>query len=204
MLVNGTTKRQRIHSILRMSQGFKRLATFWDLYIPWNRRWCSNSAVWKCRGHHQEQNVVAPTPDFVPTHSAYQTYLKRQPFDSQLTFVQWLRMYNETAAKPSKYRSGDTLVGVQTYSYFNPVFFYQFLAMHFPHSAEGELHHEREEQLPTSIKFFVKATELMPEIWNSHEEVKSWMAAEAHKSYLTTFATSYQPSTISSTCGRYE
>lgn len=110
------------------------------------------------------KRVVAPTPDFVPTHSAYQKYLKQQPFDSQLTFAQWLRMYNKTAAKPSKYRSGDTLVGVQMYSYFNPVFFYQFLAMHFPHSAEGELHHEREEQLPTSIKFFVKATELMPEI----------------------------------------
>ncbi|KAJ7359037.1 hypothetical protein OS493_019944 [Desmophyllum pertusum] len=85
------------------------------------------------------------------THKSYQKYLKRDKADAELTFLQWLRAFNDTAAKPTKYRSGETLVGVKSLSVFNPVYFYQYLAMNYAYIDEAVLHHQKENELPQSV-----------------------------------------------------
>lgn len=69
------------------------------------------------------KRVTAPTPQNVDNHMSYQKYLKRSNSDRDMCFLEWLRLYNDGPAKPTKYRAGETLVGVKMLSFFNPVFF---------------------------------------------------------------------------------
>ncbi|KAJ7359029.1 hypothetical protein OS493_019936 [Desmophyllum pertusum] len=92
--------------------------------------------AWTCS---RTKRVTPPTPDSASTHSSYQKYLKRRQDENQLSFLEWLRAYNDSPTKPTRYRSGETLVGVKLLSMFNPLFFYQFLIMHHPHTCEHDL-----------------------------------------------------------------
>lgn len=56
--------------------------------------------------------------------------------------------------------------------------------MHYPHSAEADLHHPEENSLPPAIRYFAKAAELPPEIWTSSTAVHNYLAAEAHKAHF--------------------
>ena len=69
-------------------------------------------------------------------------------------------------------------------SIFNPVFFYQFLAMHHPHSAQADFHHPLEDSLPVAIKYFVRAVKLAPHTWESRAAVRDLLSAEAHKAHF--------------------
>ena len=135
------------------------------------------------------KSFVAPTPEKTKTNTTYQKYLKRPDEEAETTFLQWLREYNESQRKPKKYTSGTTLVGVQQFSVFNPVFFFQHLLMNHPHTSEEQIHHSEEQQLPASVKYFRKATELLPELWMSQDAINSYFAAESHKShYINTIS----------------
>lgn len=135
------------------------------------------------------KRFVAPTPEKTKTNTTYQKYLKRPDEEAETTFLQWLREYNESQRKPKKYTSGTTLVGVQQFSVFNPVFFFQHLLMNHPHTSEEQIHHSEEQQLPASVKYFRKATELLPELWMSQDAINSYFATESHKShYINTIS----------------
>lgn len=130
------------------------------------------------------KRIIAPTPQAAETHKSYQKYLKRDKADAELTFLQWLRAFNDTAAKPTKYRSGETLVGVKSLSVFNPVYFYQYLAMNYAYIDEAVLHHQKENELPQSVKFFARADQLDGKTWDSKEAVQNHLAPEAHKTHF--------------------
>lgn len=137
--------------------------------------------AWTCS---RTKRVTPPTPDSASTHSSYQKYLKRRQDENQLSFLEWLRAYNDSPTKPTRYRSGETLVGVKLLSMFNPLFFYQFLIMHHPHTCEHDLYHPDEDSLPAAVRYFVKAAELAPLIWNSQQGLRNYLAAEAHKAHF--------------------
>lgn len=137
--------------------------------------------AWTCS---RTKCVTSPTPDSASTHSSYQKYLKRRQDENQLSFLEWLRAYNDSPTKPTRYHSGETLVGVKLLSMFNPLFFYQFLIMHHPHTCEHDLHHPDEDSLPAAVRYFVKAAELAPLIWNSQQGLRNYLAAEPHKAHF--------------------
>lgn len=100
-----------------------------------------------------------------------------------MSLLQWLRAHDHGKTRPKRYSHGQTLVGVKYLSIFNPLFFYQYIAMNYPHAEEAVLHHQHELDLPLPIRYFVKALELCPEVWNTEEGVRAYLNAEAHKAH---------------------
>ena len=60
-------------------------------------------------------------PDNAANCKTYQKYLQRSEEDENLTFLQWLRIYDDSPAQPKRYSSGSTLVGVKYLSVTNDV-----------------------------------------------------------------------------------
>lgn len=115
-----------------------------------------------------------PFTALMPTqsdHKVHGKYLRCSPEDEDLTFLEWLRRYDHDKNPPKAYKDGSTLVGVKTFSVFNPLYFYQLLVMNFPHRTIDELHDQREEKLPEPIKHFVHAKEKLPQILGSRDTV---------------------------------
>lgn len=128
------------------------------------------------------KTVTAPRPGNPPA-AAYSKYLARSNEDRQLNFLQWLRLYDHEKARPKPYKAGSTLVAVKFLSIFNAEFFYQFLVMNYAHTDETNLRHDRENDLPAPIRYYVQAVRLVPELWSSVESIREYLAAEAHKAH---------------------
>lgn len=124
---------------------------------------------------------TAPVPS-QSDHKVHAKYMRRPPQDEDLTFLEWLRIYDHEKNPPKAYKDGSTLVGLKTFSVFNPVYFYQILLMHLAHRTADELHDAREGRLPDPIKHFVHAKEKLPHIWGSRETIIAYMSSESHKS----------------------
>ena len=55
------------------------------------------------------------------------------------------------------------MAGVKNVSVFNPVYFYQYLTMHYPHRSPNELRHPEPDSMPKTIQFFSQEVALLPE-----------------------------------------
>lgn len=127
---------------------------------------------------------VVPMPEEDDGHTVYRKYPRRPAPDTGLSFLQWLRVYNENAATPKWYKTGTSLVALKTVSMFNHVFFYQHLIMHWPHTDSADLHHPRQAALPKAIRYFVQAQQLLTHIWGSDEGVRNHLQPEGHKQHF--------------------
>ena len=77
--------------------------------------------------------------------------------------LSWLRTHNTTSNKPKAYEGDRYLAGVKNISVFNPVYFYQYLTMHYPHRFPNELRHPEPDSMPKTIQFFSQEVALLPE-----------------------------------------
>jgi hypothetical protein len=89
----------------------------------------------------------------------YLKYLRRPTKYSKLSFLQWLRLVDES--KGREYKDGSTLFGVKMVSALKDLFFFQHLVLNYPHTAVEELFHRDHEQLPLPIRDFAAAFTLM-------------------------------------------
>ena len=124
--------------------------------------------------------VTAPVPEQAPSKS-YEKYLKRSVEDETLCYLEWLRIYDDSKSPPKAYKGGLTLVAVKHLSPFNPLYFYQLLAMHYAHRTQEQLLHPRDNTLPQPIKYFVVAQDKLPHILRSRDVLSTYLSAEAHK-----------------------
>ena len=136
--------------------------------------WSSSRTKW----------FVVPTPEEEEGHVVYRKYLRRPAADATLSFLEWLRVYNENPATPKRYKSCTSLVALKTVSIFNHVFFYQHVLMHWPHTDSADLHHPRQASLPKGIRFFVQAQQLLPQILGSDDGVRNHLRPEGHKAHF--------------------
>ena len=126
------------------------------------------------------KKVTCPNPESIFTMAVHQKYLSRKPQDERLSFIEWLRQYDDSG---KRYRSGETLVGVKSRSVMSDVFFYQDLVMNLPHREVTQLLHPEHERLPHAIRHFVAAWCLRPELWQHLDRVEEHFNLEGHKSY---------------------
>ena len=103
-------------------------------------------------------------PDNTADCKSYQKYLQRPGDDEELTFVECLRIYDDTPATAKRYTSGNTLVGVKYLSVMNDVYFFQYLLMNYSHRNLSELEHPDSWQMPSHLVDFAAAQLLLPKL----------------------------------------
>ena len=109
---------------------------------------------------------------------SHEKYCKRPNEESELSFLQWLRLYDQ---KGKPYKSGTTLVGVKLRSPFKDDYYYQDLLMNFPHRDIENLKHERHDDLPVAIKHFAAAVSLRPEVWTNESAIRDHFSLMGNK-----------------------
>ena len=103
-------------------------------------------------------------PDNTADCKSYQKYLQRPGDDEELTFVEWLRIYDDTPATAKRYTSGNTLVGVKYLSVVNDVYFFQYLLMNYSHRNLSQLEHPDSRQMPSQLVHFAAAQLPLPKL----------------------------------------
>jgi len=85
--------------------------------------------------------LVVPTPDMIKSNKEHAKYLRRPERQKDLNFDECLRLHNTTGHNPKLYTTGGTLAGIQCFSVFNPVSFFQQLVCYWPHQNTDDLFH---------------------------------------------------------------
>lgn len=104
-----------------------------------------------------------PFPGQTDGNKVYKMYLERLASEDNQCLLEWLRSHRTSGAKPKPYHENKVLVGVKFVSVFNPLYFYQYLTIHYPHRRPNELRHPEEDSMPASIQFFSQAAALLPD-----------------------------------------
>lgn len=119
------------------------------------------------------------TIENLANNATYMKYLRRSSTYSELSFLEWLRRFDEK--KGVEHKSGSTLVGVKLVSMFKDFFFFQHMALNYPHSATEQLFHSDHQRLPDSLKFFAAAYTLMNDFWSDSTNIRSYLQNQGHK-----------------------
>ncbi len=78
-------------------------------------------------------------------------------------------------------------MAIKYVSVFNPVYFYQHLAVNHPHRSAEQLHHREEESMPVNVKYFAQAVRLQPYEWSNAQQILEHFKYEGHcEHYLQT------------------
>ena len=77
------------------------------------------------------KKITVPIADGIHGRS-HEKYCARTREDENLSYLQWLRLYNDTPATPKLYSSGNTL-GCKTRNPYGDDFYYQYLLMNKNH-----------------------------------------------------------------------
>ena len=92
-----------------------------------------------------------PFPGQTDGHKVYSMYLQRPAAEEDQPLLQWLRSHQTYGDKAKSCDVDKVLVGVKFVSTFNPLYFYQYLMMHYPHRQPSQLRHPEEDSMPPSI-----------------------------------------------------
>lgn len=129
------------------------------------------------------KKITCPDPQGVATMSSHQKYKQRKPDIEHLSFLEWLRLFDDSARSTKPYKSGETLVGIKMKSPTNGIYFFQDLLLHYPHRSESQLYHPDHERMPQQIRHFAAAWLLRPEVWQNLDAVEGLFKLEGHKTY---------------------
>ena len=75
-------------------------------------------------------------------------------------------------------------MGIQCFSIFKPVYFFQHLVCYWPHQRNEDLYHPRRDALPPPVEYFAQAVEKLPEILTSEETIRDLFQTEGHKRHF--------------------
>ena len=116
-----------------------------------------------------------------------------------MSLLQWLHSFDETAAIPTRYAARKVvLVGVKHVSFFNPVYFFQYLFRNFPHRDLPSISPPEDTNLPEQILYFNKAAALLLEKFTNAAVFcgAGEIGTEGHKQYFLDTLESYITSLI--------
>ena len=102
------------------------------------------------------KKLTVPIRDSVQPES-HKANCKRPDTEEALSFLEWLRPYDEKQKPPKKYKGGNTLVGCKLCSTYNDQYYFQQLVMHLPHRKVSDLLHPDDKELPEQIRNFAAA-----------------------------------------------
>ena len=106
-------------------------------------------------------------------------YCKRPVTEEQLTYLQWLRLYDD---KGKAYKEhNDTLVGVKTNSPFKDVYFFQDLVMNYPYRKVDDLLHNEHDTMPEQIRHFAVAMDFKSELWKDENAIREHFSIAGYK-----------------------
>ena len=137
------------------------------------------------------KRLAVPTPETINSNKEHNQYLRRRATEQHLNFLEWLRLYNTNGVIAKPYATAGTLVGVQLFSMFKPVYFFQYLVCYWPHQRNEDLYHARRDALPPPVEHFAQAVEKLPHIWNSQDAIRAVLEPEGHKAHFVTTVLSY-------------
>ena len=154
-----------------------------DMNVCEPEMWMSMSSIkisWTCS---RTKEYCPPSSDKVCENSIHNKYLKRTKDAEDLSFLQWLRNYQHTIAKPKRYKSGNTLVSVRYRTAFNDEFFFQDLLMNHPHRTLQQLFIPNYEQLPEQFRYFSCAVANRASEWADVNAAKTHFEKLGHRDY---------------------
>ena len=124
-------------------------------------------------------------PTAAQTHpKTYEKYYRRLDRESGLSYLQWLRLYDD---KGKACKGGPTLVGLRTKSSFKDNYYYQDLVMNRPHKHTHQLKHPRHGELREPIRQFAAAATFRDKLWTDKQAVQEHFSARGHKAkYIET------------------
>ena len=123
-----------------------------------------------------------PPIEHIDSNKQYVKYLHRHAKYNNLSFIQWLRLFDDS--KGTEYKSGCTLVGVKMVSPLKDLYFLQYLILNFPHRQLPDLYHRNLDQLPKQIRYFAGAYTLLHDFWSQPETIRTYFIQQGHKSWF--------------------
>ena len=124
-------------------------------------------------------------------------YYARAAQCENMSLLQWLHSFDETAAIPTRYAPRKVvLVGVKHVSFFNPVYFFQYLLCNFPHRDLASISPPEDTNLPEQILYFNKAAALLRDKFTNAADFCAEIETEGHKQYFLDTLQSYITSLI--------
>ena len=124
------------------------------------------------------KKVSAPFPGstFPKTH---ELYCKRPNTEDHLTYLQWLRLYDDKGKRYKEFNN--TLVGVKTNSPLKDVYYFQDIVMNYPHRKVEELLHPNNDTIPEQIRHFAVAMDFRSEVWQDDEAIREHFSIAGYK-----------------------
>lgn len=101
-----------------------------------------------------------------------------------ITFLEYLRMYQTNNVSPTVYKGGKALVGVKYVSYFNVQFFFQFLLMNKAHFSLDDIKHPHHTVLPEDLQYFSACMVHLPHVFGDGGSFCDLIKSEGHKDYF--------------------
>ena len=98
--------------------------------------WLSLSSTKMLWSPSRRKKLSFHSVESISNNRGYMKYLRRSSTHSHLSFLQWLRLFDEK--KATEHKSGSTVVGVRMVSIFKHFFFFQYLVFNYPHSMTQE------------------------------------------------------------------
>ena len=119
-------------------------------------------------------------------------YRERKGDHSSLSFAEWLRSVDETKTPPADYKVGKrVLLGLKMCSVYNPVYFFQYLLLYMPHRDLSEILPLSIDGVPTQITYFLRARQLLPNVFVNTASFQNFLEEEGHKHHYITSVLGY-------------
>eukprot|EP00795_Rhopilema_esculentum_P003594 gene3594-12991_t len=145
----------------------------------------------------RKQIVIPNSIEKAVSNTTVQKYYNRPINYSQMSFLEWLRSFDETSAVPAPYKDKKVvLVGVKHASIFNHIFFFQYLLMHLPHRCLEDILPGENPGIPVQILHFNTAVRLMPDTFITVNKFMDSFENEGHKKHFLETISSFLQSLI--------
>ena len=145
----------------------------------------------------RKQYSIPVSPEHAASNAILQKYYTRPRALLSLSLLQWLRSVDDAQAVPLPYPAKKVvLVGLKFCSIFNPAYFFQYLLVHYPHTALDTIIPSADLSPPAQIVYFYKAQFLMPTEFSDGASFASTLDVYGHKQYFLDSVSSFVQSLI--------
>ena len=127
------------------------------------------------------KKLTVPLRDSIQPES-HKAYCKRPEIESNLSFLEWLRLYDEKQKPPKKYKGGNTLVGCKLRSAYSDHYYFQQLVINLPHRKVSELLHPNDKELPEQIRNFAACWYHL-DMWKDSKKVSEHFSLQGNKAH---------------------
>lgn len=148
----------------------------------------STKISWSCS---RTKRYLVPSPEKASEDKTSEKYRNRPDSLASYSFLTWLREIDHAKSVTKLYKQGNTLVGLKILSFFNKLYFFQYLLMHLPHKCLSDLKHPNHDRIPENLQWYAAAVYHFHDFWCNDEKVSHFLHNLGNRDTYVTICLAY-------------